>query len=658
VLADGDEARTKQLYEKAAEQFEILLRKHGKEKYATPNAEVGLCAVYSGLNKWDQAISMCERIVQNPGRIDSNGSVYYNLAKAYLARKQTKKARERASDYAARRKNEARGFMLIGDTFFEDRDWNAALDQYLRAEKALKPNQQREQIQLSIKLGKTYRRLPAPAGAPTNPYLANAIEKLQAAQSANPDSIELAIELGGAYLEAKQDAKALAISDKLLTGTEIAKAPADQKAQLTVINAKALFNTDKLKESRDRFEEARKLRPEDVKIKRALITVINQQAFKEGKDYTAAMAFLVDAQKIDGQNTQTLRNMAVINIERDKCQEAAQVLQKLDTVKGRDAVVTQRLLGRAYLCLNSPKKANEAFTAAEREAKKANAQLLLAEIYTEWAPLTWGTDIETTVDRLEVAVNVGAQDPDIGPSAKRNFAIALYMRGWNSLKNGKGTEATADFERALRDPSVLRGNEPAAFEFSLGLAQLDAGRISEASKTFSRAAAKGNQSSYMKGAYAKDNGAFFTAYANYRSQTGTQRQNACEQLEKLSVTIGGRSKDIAAACYEAAAVDFYRAGSGEAARKALAKVETLGNASQKRRVNVDQAAMSLSRSNLQALESLNGDPPESLVNLGIIYDQMDKPREAYDAWVRAKAKGANAPYLQKWIEAKKRIYGY
>ena len=37
---------------------------------------------------------------------------------------------------------------------------------------------------------------------------------------------------------------------------------------------------------------------------------------------------------------------------------------------------------------------------------------------------------------------------------------------------------------------------------------------------------------------------------------------------------------------------------------------------------------------------------------------LGKPKEAYDAWKKAKEKGMNTRDLQKWIDAKKRIYGY
>ncbi|HEY5925096.1 MAG TPA: tetratricopeptide repeat protein [Kofleriaceae bacterium] len=659
VLGDGDEARAKQLYTKANEQFELLQRKHAKEKHASVNADLGQCAANAGLARWDQAISVCERVIQDPKRIDGIGSVWYNLATAYLARKQTKKARSAGNEFTRVRKNEARGYMLLGDTFFEDREWQSALDQYLRAEKALKPNQAREQALLSIRLGKTYRRLPAPPSGP-NPYLTQAIDKLTVAANANPDNLEVATELGATLLEARQDAAAAARTDRLLSSPEIAKATPDQVAALKMINGKALFNQKKLKESRQRFEEARQLKPADVQISRALVLTINEQAFAEGKDYKTAQTLLEEALKIDPASTTTLTNVAVLTIERGDCETARSQLTKLDGVRGRDAVVTQRLLARSYLCLNKPdvRKASESFAAAEREAKKANAQLALAEIYTEWAPLTWDADLQGAVEKLEMAVQVSSQHPDIAPAAKRNLALARYKRGWKFMREGKASEAAADFDGATRDPSVLKGTEALAFEFSLALAQLDSGRSADAAKLFKSIAAKGNQGAYLKGAYAKVGTQFFAAYANYRSTTGAARQQACEQLSKLEGEIGGRARELVASCWESVAYDHWRAGQWANAQKAIAAAEKSANGEQKRRLSVDRTAMALGKDKVDELEALGGNPAESLVNLGIVYDMLGKPKEAYDAWSRAKARGVQSRDLQKWIDAKKRIYGY
>jgi hypothetical protein len=73
---------------------------------------------------------------------------------------------------------------------------------------------------------------------------------------------------------------------------------------------------------------------------------------------------------------------------------------------------------------------------------------------------------------------------------------------------------------------------------------------------------------------------------------------------------------------------------------------------------MDRAALALGKNSLDTIEGLAGNPPESLVNLGILYDQLGRPRDAYDAWTRAKARGVQTRDLQRWIDTKKRIYGY
>ncbi|MEO6777598.1 MAG: tetratricopeptide repeat protein [Kofleriaceae bacterium] len=655
VLGDGDEARAQQLYTKAVEQFDYILRKLAKKPNAQVNADNGLCAAYTGLRKWDQALTVCERIVQNPKAVDPTGSTWYNLAKAYLANRQTKKARNAATEFARVRKGEARGAMLIGDTFYADNDWANALDQYTRAEKQLKPNQARDQIQLSIRLGKTYRRIP---GANN---LALAVDKLSTAWNANPTSMELATELGSAYLEAKLDAKATALTDKVMASADFAKAPGDQRAAIYMLAGKSLFNQHKLREARQRFESAQELKKQDVSIQRALIETINEQAFEAStKDVRGAQQLLEQALAIDPRSATTLTNVAVLAIERGDCDTAQKQLVKLREVRGSDAVLTGRLLARSYLCSSrpDPRRAAEAYAAAEREAKKANAQISLAEIYTEWAPLTWDADLQGAIDKLETAVQISSQDPDVAPAAKRNLALALYRRGWKELRENKATDAAGDFERATRDPSVLKGTEPLAFDFSYAVSLLDAGRASDAARVFKSLAAKGNQGAYLKGAYARVGSQFFSAYASYRSQTGQARAGACNDLAKLEGEVGGKIREIIASCWENVAVDEWHAGNPGSAQRALASADRTATPDQKRRLTMDRAAMALGKDKLDELEALGGNPPESLIDLGIVYDMLGKPKEAYDVWIRAKARGANAPGLQRWIDAKKRIYGY
>lgn len=661
AIAAGDDPKAQQLYTRAIEQFETVQRKLGKKPNAQVNADNGLCAAYTGLGRFDQAVTVCERVLQDPKRLDATGAAYFNLATAYLERKQTKKARTAATEFTRLRKTEARGYKLIGDTYFADREWASALEQYLKAEKLLKASQPHEQVELSIQMGKTYRRMPAPPSGP-NPNLAIAIDKLAAAYTANPSSTELALELGGAYLEGRQDAKATALTEKLLAGPQLATAPAETRASVLVIAGKSMFNQKKLREARQRFESAQQIRPNDVTIQRSLVLTINEQAFETGKDAKASQALLDQALAIDASSPITLTNLAVLAIDRGDCDAAQRQLLKLAEIRGRDEVLRTRLLARTYLCQPKPdaSKAREVFAAAEREAKKSTAALALAEIYTEWAPLTWDTDLDGAIDKLEIAVSTSAQAPTIARAAKRNLALALYRRGWKQMRENKGAEAAADFERATRDPGVLEGTEPAAFEFSYALSLLETGRAADAAKLFRTLGGKGNQASYLKSPYATIGAQFFAAYASYRNGTLAARQQAATDLAKLQGEgLGAKLDDLLASTWEMIASDQWRNGQAGAASKSLVNAEKFANNPElKRRVAMDRAAVSLDKSDLPGLEALAGNPPEALVNIGILHDRAGRPKEAYDAWVKAKARGVQARDLQKWIDAKKRIYGF
>lgn len=225
------------------------------------------------------------------------------------------------------------------------------------------------------------------------------------------------------------------------------------------------------------------------------------------------------------------------------------------------------------------------------------------------------------------------------------------------MREGKSTEAAADFERATRDPSVLRGTEPLAFDFSYAVALLDGNRAADAVKLFRSLTSKGNQATYLKPPYAKVGSQFFAAYASYRTATGPARQQACNDLGRLE-DLGSRTRELVASCWEAVAFDQWRAGSPSAALKAIATAEKTASPDQKRRLGMDRAALALGKDKLGELEGLAGNPPESLVDLGIVYELLGRPKDAYDAWTRAKARGVATRDLQRWIDAKKRIYGY
>ncbi len=673
AIARADEPRAHTLYSRAADQFETVQRRLGKRPNAQTNADNGLCAAYTGLGRFDQAVTVCERIIKDPRRIDATGSVWFNLSTAYLARKQTRKARTAATEFIRLRKSEARGYTLVGDTYFADRDWSNALEQYLRAQQLQRPNQPHDQVMLSIRLGKTYRRLPAPATGP-NPNLALAIAKLAAAVSANPESIELAIEVGGAYLEAKQDAKAIALTDRLLGGAALAKAPAELRASVLVVAGKALFNQRKLKEARQRFEAAQQVRPTDVTIQRALVLTINEQAFEAGLDRTlgprAAQALLEQGLAIDPASPVTLTNLAILAIDRGDCDAARQLLGTLEPLRGHDPVIRTRLVARTWLCGSrpDPKQASEAFAVAEREARKVGATLALAEIYTEWAPLLWDGDLGGAIAKLEQAVASSAQQVQsvdhasstIGSAAKRNLALALVRRGWQRLGDGKAAEAALDFERATRDPGVLKGTEPLAVEFAHAMALVEANRAGDAVTLLEALAARGNQGAYLQPTYVRVGPQFFAAYARYRNGPLVARQRAVAELGKLEAepgAFGDKIRQLLASAWEVIAYDQWRAGQRTAAAKSLLAAAKHAGGGLERRVAMGRMALALRKTDIGALEALRDDPPEALVNLGIAYELAGRPKDAFDAWSRVRGRTQSRD-LHKWIDAKKRIYGF
>jgi len=666
ALGDHDGKTAKADYTLAVSQFDILLRKHGKVGRAVTNANNGLCAGYTGLGKYDQAITVCEQIVRDPNKVDSNGSVWFNLGKAYFEKKQYARGRTAATEYTKKRPKEARGYILIGDAYFEERNYPLALEQYQRAEQLVRADQASLKVGLAIKQGKTYLRLPF-NGTGANPNLQLAIDKLENGLEANPGDFTLSLELGRAYLLSKDDAKALATTDRLINGKAFDRQSDGTRVEVLSVAARALYNQAKLKDARVRFEAAFSIRPKDVNVKRGLVQTINFQAYQafNKQDYKATAKLLDEAAEVDPTIPTTNLDRAVLAIAQGECGEGQKHLMKLNGVKGYE-LAYERLIARTYLCIEKPdrKKAAEHYAAAFTEVKKVQNNLIQAEIFTEWAPLIMDTNVDDAVSKLEDAVQFSAQEPRIRDAAKRNLAVALFKRGWKNLKDRKFSDAVSDFERANREPALLKGTESLAFEFSLAYAMLEKGgdSTSDAAKMFKSLAGKGNQSSYLKAPYSKVGTTFFAAYANYRGGNAAAKQAAAKDFAGLSAgsnaSFAAKIKDLLASSWEYVAYDAWRNGKSGAAGKALTSAAKYAENDIKKRVSHNKAVLSMKSKDLSTFQDLGDTPPEALVNAGILLDQAGKAEEAYEAWKKAVAKGADGKDVKKWIDAKKRIYGF
>ena len=263
-------------------------------------------------------------------------------------------------------------------------------------------------------------------------------------------------------------------------------------------------------------------------------------------------------------------------------------------------------------------------------------------------------------------MQISAQDPDVATAAKRNLALALYRRGWKLMRDGKAAEAAADFERATRDPSVLKGTEPLAFEFSYALALLDAGRARrgrEAVQGRSRPRATRPRTSRAPYAQGRHRSSSRPTRATAAGTLAARQQAAAELRASSRPSVGRRRQDQASCSRRAGSRSPYeqwRAGQiGAAAQVARDRREVRRPATEAPdRDRPRRARARQGRARRRSRRS-PATPPEALVNLGIVYDQLGRPKDAYDAWTaRARRAACRARDLQKWIDAKKRIYGY
>ncbi len=653
--------KAKDLAKKAIDQFDILLVKHKQERHAEVNANNGLCAAYTFIGEYNRAITVCEKIIQNPARIDRAGSVFFNLGEAYLEMRQPKKARTVGREYIRLRKSEAKGYILVGDTYQQERNWEQALENYKKAEEYAK-NRSEYAADIGIRLGISYRRAN---------QIDLAIAKLEEALENDPDNPRLIIELGGAYIAAQQDAKALARAEAAMGTKAFETLDDNTKVNLMVLAGKAAYNIAakdpkaSVDTARKHFGEAYKLRPKDVTVRIGLVRTINLEAYRARSNAKKAEGLLMEAYGIDKNAPSTNQNLAVLDIERGDCDQARDKLSALAKTRSY-ALMYHRLLGRTYLCgkHRDEAKAADQYARAEKEAGSAN--LVRAEIYIEWAPLLWDKDLDKAVDMLESAAQFTAQSRTLGPAAQRNLALALFRRGWRDLrKGGDAGRAADDFARAARDPGVLKGTEAEAFEFSEALARLERGDNQTASKLFDKLSkSKGN--GYLKAPYDKVGAQFFGAYADYRAGSAPSRRRAVADFNKLSRNASGAFartlRELQGATYLELASDAYSGGSTKSASTYLSDAQRYAGGSMKRLIDHNSAVVKMGSKYdsglLSTFDKMNADPPEALANYGIMLDRAGKPKQAYEAWILAQKKGVRSRSLSNWISAKKRIFGY
>lgn len=667
---DHDRDAERQKYIKLAkEQFETLLKEHRRSAMAEANAQNGLCAAHVGGHEWDRAVTVCEKLIVNPNFIDRRGSVWYNLGVAYLNKRLSRKARTAGQEFINKRRNEAKGYLLVGDAYFQERDYDTALRYYLDAEKRAG----RDRAKVGIKLGLVYRA--RASQCPTRGKeacqrnnLTKAIEKLATAIRAQPKNVELRTALGAAYLGNKQDAQALGTVDQLIRANTFKSLSANRQGMLLSIAARAFYNQNKLRLARQRYESARAIDSRSVTVRIGLVQTINRQArnaFVKNR-VGEALKLLGEARRIDPTDPLTNQNLGVVSIQRGQCAAARNHLKPLARNRSYQ-LVYHRLMARSYMCQPRPdtRRASNHYRVAEREAISTQANLIRAEIYAEWMPLLFRTNIKEAVDKLEQAEQFSARTPGIAQAVKRNLAIALFLRGRDHMAKGQYAQAAADFERAARDPRVLKGVEEQAFEFSQAVAQLQRGQTAAASKLFRKLARKGNQGAYLKAPYNRVGAQFFAALAKYRGGSVVARRQAADEFQRMLGTARGRFavqlRELLASSWQFIAYDAWSRGDRRTGTYLKTAARYANSPADKRFVSHNQAVLNMGNKGTRQLTtfaSMGANPPEALYNAGVMYDRQGDARRAYNAWTRARRAGVRTRNLNRWINVKQRIWGF
>jgi tetratricopeptide (TPR) repeat protein len=495
-----------------------------------------------------------------------------------------------------------------------------------------------------------------------------AIEKLLRAVAARPDDAETIAVLAEAYLADGNGASAATQATKGLA------IPGQEKnVQLLGLAGEGFYAAGQLREARSRFERGLAISKEkggagDARITGLLVDTINRQAAERwaADDITGAERLLLEAQAVDPENTRTAFNLGLVAENRGDHETAIKYLSaRLARIPGD--LVSNRIIAKAYLGMGDEAKAADAYSRAATDAAARRNLTVLAEVYTEWAPLILKSGkagaVDDAVDKLEQAAQYARGQP-FERATKRNLVVAYFRRGYERLRSRRGSDAIEDLEAATKDASLLTGNEPEVFGFALGLAYLDGGQTSKAAAIFQGLSRKGNLS-FLKPPFDAVGADFFSAYTLYRDSSPSAHSKAAPPLERLAGKTGGalgaKVKELARSNWEQVAYDANTRGQGREADVALRKASALGAADRRPQIEHNQAVLDADKNPAGARATftrLTERVPEALINLGILADREGDAKAAFDAWSQARTRGARSPRLDEWLDTKKRIFGF
>ena len=268
-----------------------------------------------------------------------------------------------------------------------------------------------------------------------------------------------------------------------------------------------------------------------------------------------------------------------------------------------------------------------------RRRRRPNAQLALAEIYTEWAPLIWDADLDGAIDKLEIAVaDLGAGRRRSRPPPSATSRSRCTAAAGSRCARARRPRPPRDFERAIarsracsRAPSRSRSSSRSRSRCSTPAAPPRPRKLFKSARR-----ARATRRSYLKGAV-REGRRRSSSPPTRATARGTVPRASRPRAELAKLETSGLGDKARRAARVVLGDDrvrpvAHRPDRPRRASRSRPPRSTRPREHQAPRRRWTAPRSSLGKDKLGALEGLGGNPPEALVNLGIIYDSSAAAR--------------------------------
>ncbi len=564
--------------------------------------------------------------------------LYYLEAVCHFRLKAKSRAVAAVTKFIAVRPKVVDGYLLLGDIHLYYREYSQALRAYQRAVQMVPGS-----VDAAVKYARALMGLKMYRKAKV------VLERTQ--RSAADDPALLAV-LGRCYEALKQYDKAIVVARKL-----VAKQPKDVDAW-TLLGWVSLKKND-VSDAVAAFRKANRLSGgRNSEARGGLVAAINSQAYgpvMKG-DWNKARSLLDEAYRLDPKRLMTLRNLGLVNLASRQYQASEKYLRRAFRKVPRDLVVN-RLLGRVYLATRRLEAARTHYIRARQAAYRVGG-VVLAEVQIEFAAVLAKLGrMDESISQLKDAVLNSGSDSNTNKIARQNLVRLLLIRASKLIRDGKGDKALDDCGLAVKHAKGLPDQAMLKAKFMLAMASLDAAKWGAAVSLLKELGTRGSFAKVLKPPYDKLGLKFFEVYAAYRQG---RYGYAAAQFRRMSRRVKGplraKIEAMIVSCREFDAATALRLGKVKAA---LALLKAVGRRTRESRHNLALAYYrggSVSRA-IRMWKSA-GMPPSALCNLGVHYDNMGQPEQAYRYYKQCLARGGGNAAIRRRAEVKRKLFGF